>query len=41
MVSLWFATSSLKAQADKQTGNEYVMEGLKALEKLLSEQEEG
>jgi cell division protein ZapA len=41
MVSLWYATSSLKVQAEKQTGNEDVMDGLKALEKLLSEQEEG
>ena len=41
MVSLWFATTSLKVQAESKHGNDEVIEGLKTLEKLLSEQEEG
>ena len=41
MVSLWFATTSLKAQAESTEGNDELMDGLKTLEKLLSEQEEG
>ena len=41
MVSLWFATTSLKAQAENTEGKDELMDGLKTLEKLLSEQEEG
>jgi cell division protein ZapA len=41
MVSLWFATTWLKAQAENRDGNSELIEGLKTLEKLLSEQEEG
>ncbi len=41
MVSLWFATTSLKAQTDVRTENEDLIGGLKTLEKLLSEQKEG
>jgi cell division protein ZapA len=39
MVSLWFSTTSLKVQAE--TSNEDLINGLKTLEKLLSEQEDG
>ncbi len=41
MVSLWFSTTSLKAQDANRTDSEDLISGLKTLEKLLSEQEEG
>jgi len=41
MVSLWFGTTSLKAQADSRDGQDELIDGLKTLEKLLSEQKEG
>ena len=41
MVSLWFATTSLKAQTDVRIDNDDLIDGLKTLEKLLSEQKEG
>jgi cell division protein ZapA len=41
MVSLWFATSSLKAETMFSTDHEVLINGLKDLEKLLSEQKEG
>ena len=41
MVSLWFATTSLKAQTDVSTDNDDLITGLKTLEKMLSEQKEG
>ncbi len=41
MVSLWFSTKSLKAQDANRTDSDDLISGLKTLEKLLSEQEEG
>jgi cell division protein ZapA len=41
MVSLWFATTSLKVQDETGNKSTELVESLKALEKLLSEQEEG
>ena len=41
MVSLWFATNALKVEAKAGSGNEDLISGLQALEKLLSEKEEG
>jgi len=41
MVSLWFATTSLKAQTDVSSDNDDLINGLKTLEKMLSEQKEG
>lgn len=41
MVSLWFATTSLKVQDEAGNTSTELVESLKALEKLLSEQEEG
>ncbi len=41
MVSLWFATNSLKAEARIISSDTEVIEGLQALEKMLAEQKEG
>ena len=41
MVSLWFATNALKVEAKAGSGNEDLISGLQALEKLLSEEKEG
>ena len=41
MVSLWFATTSLKAQTDGRVESVDLIDGLKTLEKLLSEEKEG
>lgn len=41
MVSLWFATHSLKAEANASTQDQDLMAGLQALEKKLAEQMEG
>jgi len=41
MVSLWFSTTSLKAQTTIGSDNDGLISGLKTLEKLLSEQQEG
>ncbi|MCK4569743.1 MAG: cell division protein ZapA [Bacteroidales bacterium] len=41
MVSLWFSTSSLKAQTAVRTDNDDLINGLQTLEKLLSEHKEG
>jgi cell division protein ZapA (FtsZ GTPase activity inhibitor) len=41
MVSLWFATSALKTEVKAGSGNEELISGLQALEKLLSEEKEG
>ena len=41
MVSLWFATSALKAEAQAGSGNDELISGLRALEKMLAEQREG
>jgi len=41
MVSLWFATSALKAEAKAGSGSEELIDGLRALEKMLAEQREG
>ena len=38
MVSLWFATASLKAQARNTEDSNDLIDGLKTLERLLSEQ---
>jgi cell division protein ZapA (FtsZ GTPase activity inhibitor) len=39
MVSLWFATSALKTEVKAGSGNEELISGLQALEKLLEEKE--
>jgi cell division protein ZapA (FtsZ GTPase activity inhibitor) len=41
MVSLWFATTSLKAENANHSDNTDLIDGLQTLEKLLSEQKEG
>ena len=41
MVSLWFATTSLKAENTFHSDNTDLIDGLQTLEKLLSEQKEG
>ena len=41
MVSLWFATSALKAEDKAGSGNEELITGLQNLEKMLSEEIEG
>jgi cell division protein ZapA len=41
MVSLWFATRSLKAENNSSSNNSEVLSGLQNLEKLLSEEIEG
>ena len=41
MVSLWFATSALKAEESTGSVNDELLSGLQALEKVLSEHSEG
>ncbi len=41
MVSLWFATNSLKAEVKASTLDKDLVDGLQALEKTLAEQMEG
>ncbi len=41
MVSLWFATTSLKAETTLSSDENELIDGLMNLEKLLSEQKEG
>ncbi len=41
MVSLWFATSALKAEGKAGTESDELMSGLKALEQVLLEHKEG
>jgi len=41
MVSLWFSTTSLKAQTENRTDHVDLITDLKTLEKLLAEQKEG
>jgi len=41
MVSLWFATTSLKAETTLSSDENELIDGLMTLEKLLSEQKEG
>ena len=41
MVSLWFSTTSLKAQTENRTDHDDLITDLKTLEKLLAEQKKG
>ena len=41
MASLWYVIKLLKAEAEIETDNNGLMDGLQNLEKLLSEQKEG